>query len=423
MAVVLLFVEPQSGRPRAIHVDRSLRVGRAVGPHGIRLDDPSVAPTHADIELREGGDVEVRLVDPEGALFVNGVLRATAALRPGDVLHVGNVAIRVAAAGPAVGVTPVSRPEESVGIPAPEGRRFRISPTVILVAVAAVAVAFIGWPLVTLLRHQLSQPDQRAAEIERVRLEIARLQAAQKADRKKQEAGPTPSPAPAASPTPFPTFYFAPTEVPGAAGSAGTTEAPPTPTPTAAPGQALDRALASVVVVTGRTRSGANLVGSGFFVESGYVVTNAHVVEGGDDLAVRLPDGPRLKVTPVKLSRELDLAVLRVAGGDPPAGLPFGDSTALKVGQQVYAVGSPMGEELSSSVTSGIVSGPRRVIEGRSFVQHDAPINPGNSGGPLLDAEGKLVGVITFKVNNAQGLGFAIPVEDVVSFLRESGNL
>jgi S1-C subfamily serine protease len=156
-------------------------------------------------------------------------------------------------------------------------------------------------------------------------------------------------------------------------------------------------------------------VGSGVIYDaSGWILTNRHVVEGSNSLAVELNDGRVLDGTVYGIDTLTDLAIVKVqATGLPTASL--GDSTALKVGQLVIAIGSPLGT-YTNSVTSGIVSAKGRSITAdgntnlNNLIQTDAAINPGNSGGPLLDAGGHVVGINTAIAADSNGIGFAIPI-------------
>ena len=148
--------------------------------------------------------------------------------------------------------------------------------------------------------------------------------------------------------------------------------------------------------------------------KDGYILTNAHVVEGADEITVRTNGERDLEAKLVGSDPETDLAVLRVADGKLAA-LELGDSDSLRVGQWVVAAGTPF--ELSSSITSGIVSATGRsnlnIADYENFIQTDAAINPGNSGGPLLDLEGKVVGINTAIFSRSggyMGIGFAIPI-------------
>jgi S1-C subfamily serine protease len=170
--------------------------------------------------------------------------------------------------------------------------------------------------------------------------------------------------------------------------------------------------------------------GSGIIVApDGYILTNDHVVQGSDLLTVILQDGNSLEATLVGTDPATDLAVLRANG----SGLPYatlGDSSALKAGQLVIAIGNPFG--FQSTVSSGVVSALGRALrsrEGRlieNIIQHTAPLNPGNSGGPLVDSRGRVVGVNTAIIVMAQGIGFSVPANTarwVVSQLLTHGRV
>ncbi|GFK95470.1 Periplasmic serine endoprotease DegP [Fundidesulfovibrio magnetotacticus] len=159
---------------------------------------------------------------------------------------------------------------------------------------------------------------------------------------------------------------------------------------------------------TSRQRS----MGSGFIIsKDGLIVTNNHVVEDADEIKVHLrgKDKP-LTAKIVGRDPELDLALVKIDNGSDLPFLAFGDSDALRVGAWVMAIGNPFG--LQNTVTAGIVSAKGRAIGAGpfdNFIQTDASINPGNSGGPLLDLEGRVVGINTAIVASGQGIGFAIP--------------
>ena len=169
----------------------------------------------------------------------------------------------------------------------------------------------------------------------------------------------------------------------------------------------------AVISVSGENGDGRGGSGSGFLVTpDGYAITNSHVVNDRPKLSAETTDGDRLRVELVGDDPATDLAVIRLAA----SGLPItqlGDSTALRVGQLVIAMGSPLG--LQSTVSTGVVSALGRCMRGRdgrlieNVIQHAAPINPGNSGGPLVDSRGFVVGINTAIIAMAQGLGFAIP--------------
>jgi serine protease Do len=150
--------------------------------------------------------------------------------------------------------------------------------------------------------------------------------------------------------------------------------------------------------------------GSGAVVDPrGYILTNF------DDIKVQLGDGRVLAGKAIALERETDLALIKVEGGDTLPAITLGDSDKLEVGQWVLAIGNPFG--LERTVTSGIISATGRtgvgVADVEDFIQTDTPINPGNSGGPLIDLQGRIVGITTAIFSRSggyQGIGFAIPI-------------
>lgn len=179
----------------------------------------------------------------------------------------------------------------------------------------------------------------------------------------------------------------------------------------------------AVISVTGEDNHGRGGSGSGFILTpDGYALTNSHVVDDRPKLTAETSEGDRLRVELVGDDPATDLAVIRLsASGLPIAQL--GDSSALRVGQLVIAMGSPLG--LQSTVSTGVVSALGRSMRGRdgrlieNVVQHAAPINPGNSGGPLVDSRGFVVGINTAIIAMAQGLGFAIPSQTAEWVLGE----
>jgi S1-C subfamily serine protease len=176
--------------------------------------------------------------------------------------------------------------------------------------------------------------------------------------------------------------------------------------------------------------------GSGSIIGTqGYVLTNNHVIENAYKVFINMADGSQIEGTVVGTDRENDLAVLKF---EPPRGtqlktVPFGDSSDLRVGQKVLAIGNPFA--LERTLTVGIVSGLGRPVQTsrqniiRDMIQTDASINPGNSGGPLLDAQGKMIGINTMIYSpsgGSVGIGFAVPVNTakrVVAELIEHGRV
>ena len=162
--------------------------------------------------------------------------------------------------------------------------------------------------------------------------------------------------------------------------------------------------------------------GSGFVIDrDGHILTNNHVVEGADKVEVRFIDGTTVRAKVVGTDPDSDLAVIQVDKSSLLQPVELGDSSALIVGQQVFAIGNPFGQMWT--LTSGIVSAVGRTIQsGNSrysipeVVQTDAAINPGNSGGPLLDKHGRVIGVNTMIISDnrsSSGVGLAVPVEIV----------
>lgn len=165
-------------------------------------------------------------------------------------------------------------------------------------------------------------------------------------------------------------------------------------------------------------------LGSGFiFDEKGLILTNDHVVRGSEEIKVTIQgfDKP-LTAEIVGSDYIMDLAVIKVNSGKPLPTISFGSSSNVKVGEWVVAVGNPFG--LDHTVTAGVISAKGRPlqIEGRQYkelIQTDAAINPGNSGGPLLDLDGKVVGINTAVNAESQGIGFAIPIDRVKEVLNQ----
>ncbi|MDF9434844.1 MULTISPECIES: DegQ family serine endoprotease [Chromohalobacter] len=171
-------------------------------------------------------------------------------------------------------------------------------------------------------------------------------------------------------------------------------------------------------------------LGSGFVISrDGYIMTNAHVVDGADEIVVRLNDRRELEATLVGADKKTDVAVLKVDADDLPV-LEMGDSDALEVGEWVAAIGSPFG--FDHSVTSGIVSAIDRTLPSDAyvpFIQTDVAINPGNSGGPLFNLDGEVVGInsqIYTRSGGFMGVSFAIPINvamDIADQLKDSGHV
>ncbi|MEA3194540.1 MAG: serine protease Do [Betaproteobacteria bacterium] len=180
----------------------------------------------------------------------------------------------------------------------------------------------------------------------------------------------------------------------------------------------------------GTPRPESRSLGSGFIISAdGYILTNAHVVDGADEITVKFTDKRELKAKVIGADRRTDIALIKVEATGLPA-VRFGDATKLKVGEWVLAIGSPFGFE--NTVTAGIVSAKGRSLPQENFVpfiQTDVAINPGNSGGPLFNLRGEVVGInsqIYSRTGGFMGLSFAIPSDvalDVQKQLKEKGRV
>ncbi len=176
-------------------------------------------------------------------------------------------------------------------------------------------------------------------------------------------------------------------------------------------------------VVQVRTPGG---LGSGFILnEEGYLITNFHVIEGETQISIEVYHKKKGQlerknykdVRIIAIDRFADLALLKIDDEDAPQfrNVPVGSADPLGVGEGVFAIGSPLG--LERTVTEGIVSTKTRQMQGRLYLQTSTQINPGNSGGPLFNLAGEVVGVTNMKMTFSEGLGFAIPAEQVKYFL------
>jgi serine protease Do len=174
----------------------------------------------------------------------------------------------------------------------------------------------------------------------------------------------------------------------------------------------------------------AQSLGSGFIISAdGYILTNAHVVEGADEVSVKLTDKREFKAKVIGTDRRTDVALIKIDAGGLPT-VRFGDANRLKVGEWVVAIGSPFGFE--NTVTAGIVSAKGRSLPQENFVpfiQTDVAVNPGNSGGPLFNLRGEVVGInsqIYSRTGGFMGLSFAIPIDvanDIAQQLRTTGKV
>lgn len=169
-------------------------------------------------------------------------------------------------------------------------------------------------------------------------------------------------------------------------------------------------------------------LGSGFILDKdGYIVTNNHVIEGADEVLVKLKDGKEYPAEIMGKDASTDLALIKIKADHDLPVLALGDSDQLEIGQWVLAIGSPFG--LEHTVTAGIISAKGRVIGAGpydDFIQTDASINPGNSGGPLINMYGEVIGINTAIVAGGDGIGFAIPVniaKEIFAQLKDNGQV
>jgi len=164
-------------------------------------------------------------------------------------------------------------------------------------------------------------------------------------------------------------------------------------------------------------------LGSGFIIDkNGYILTNYHVIDSAQSIVVNLANGKKVRGKVIGGDQSNDLAVIKIETKNLPVAV-LGDSNHIKVGQLAVAIGNPFG--LQQTVTSGVVSALGRSIsegEGRvldNLIQTDASINPGNSGGPLVNSRGQVIGINTAIISQAQGIGFAIPINTAKSIASQ----
>ncbi len=169
-------------------------------------------------------------------------------------------------------------------------------------------------------------------------------------------------------------------------------------------------------------------LGSGFIIDKqGYIVTNNHVIDGADQIKVKLADDKEYNATVVGRDPNTDLALIKIPASKDLIPLPLGDSSKMAVGNWVLAIGSPFG--LEQTVTAGIISAKGRIIGSGpydDFIQTDASINAGNSGGPLINMDGQVIGINTAIIAQGQGIGFAIPInmaKSIITQLKEKGTV
>lgn len=158
-----------------------------------------------------------------------------------------------------------------------------------------------------------------------------------------------------------------------------------------------------------------NYEGSGFAIGFNTVVTNAHVIDNRNDITVKTYSGEEYNASIYLFNEALDIAILSVENAEFTP-LEVGDCENIKIGEEIYAIGAP--RSLDYTLTKGVISNKSRTIGFNKYIQIDAAINSGNSGGPLLNNAGQVIGVNSMKISDAEGIGLAIPISSVTSFME-----
>ena len=394
VSLALMWVDPATGETMKVPLDHALRLGSNRQQNDVALPFAGVEALHAEIVSRPGGWE----IAPVGVLRlkVDGAMVPRAELRPGSTFSIGILDFTVGYAGKApegarpAGRTPATTSGSRIVVPPPPRRPAVAGPrppepdrrlTFALLGGGLVAVAAAGlWFAV--LRPKASRPPVAA------------------------------STAGAAASNPVSTG----TAAAGTSAPAASAAAPPASA--ADPFEAAKKSVVTVIAKLAFEKGFAT--GTGFFVTtSGKLVTNFHVVKRTDYQQILMPGQKKpVDARILATDEEHDLALLQAMIDPPAAVAPLASGAILKMGDPVFALGSPAGPALEMSLSRGIVSSDRpRQFGDIALIQHDAAINPGNSGGPLLDQQGRVVGVNTLKIRETQGLSFAIPVDQVREFL------
>lgn len=199
---------------------------------------------------------------------------------------------------------------------------------------------------------------------------------------------------------------------------------------------AVDKVFDSVIVVTAYKQGTSYSMGSGFIYkidgDDTYLITNHHVVEGGDSYKITYTDSEVLEATLVGSNEYSDIAVLKVKTKENYSAVEIGSSEDMRVGDTTFTIGVPLDNTYSWTVTRGILSGKERLVEVSlssytssdyiiKVLQTDAAVNSGNSGGPICNSNGKVIGVVNAKISSTgvEGIGFAIPIEEAVEKAEE----
>ncbi|WP_024613996.1 trypsin-like peptidase domain-containing protein [Clostridium sp. Ade.TY] len=193
--------------------------------------------------------------------------------------------------------------------------------------------------------------------------------------------------------------------------------------------QAFNKVAPAVVIVSTKSLSRQNGIipqevegiGTGFIInDKGDILTNYHVIKGAQEVTVTLSTGEEVKAKVVNYDENQDIAMIRMQGNfKVPAIAELGDSSKLKPGEEVIAIGTPLSKDFAQTVTKGVISAVGRTVNTETgkqvnLIQTDTAINPGNSGGPLVNSQGQVIGINTMKLaGGAEGIGFAIPINEV----------
>ncbi|MCR4593437.1 MAG: trypsin-like peptidase domain-containing protein [Clostridiales bacterium] len=158
-----------------------------------------------------------------------------------------------------------------------------------------------------------------------------------------------------------------------------------------------------------------NSLGSGFAIGENCIITNAHVIENKNDITIVRYSGESFSASVYSMDTEMDIAILYSSASEKLK--PLIPCNSCNVGDDVYAIGAP--NSMAYTLTKGIISSKDRVVKSQALIQTDAAINKGNSGGPLLNDEGKVIGVNTYKISDSEGIGLAIPIETIISYMKD----
>lgn len=195
--------------------------------------------------------------------------------------------------------------------------------------------------------------------------------------------------------------------------------------------EAIKNVYDSTIYIEVSNDRGSVASGSGFVYKKddnfGYILTNYHVIEGGNKYVITFTDGKEVEAQYVNSDSYYDIAILKVIASDVNSVAEIGDSSALELGDTLFTVGAPLGKDYMGTITKGIVSGTNRMvtvsIEQQSYmmdvIQTDASINSGNSGGPICNIKGQVVGITSSKLvgTGVEGMGFAIPINSVMAII------